>query len=457
MQSSVPVALPTPITAAPPIGKAAPAPTDFGDELTKRLAAIASTGTASATVAPTVAGTQSSSTKSAADGAPATDTSLPVSQNIVTATLAFAGNHASVLATLLPVAAEPQTAPLPADQAETAQVPLPAPVVAAPDPELPKPWSASDATTGHSRAAATVRRNTETAAAASTGGVEVLQPALPPSVTIPATEPPPPTPAASAPKDAGAQQTSAAAALPLSNVPEKPLASPTEAVQPTALIDATTAHQQPAANSDAKPGPVTAPAAPIAAMSSLPATSSVPTPMSAAATPGTPHPSPAAQITPALVSMSHAPDGAQRLTMKLEPPELGQVHIQIDRPTDDTPARVAITVERPETLQLLLRDQPQLQRALDQAGVPAEGRSITFHVTTPEPAARTETAMAPTPTGSSAAMGGDLSHSASRQGGRSSQPGAETGASGASDDNEDLGAIAVTPTRWLRAGLDITA
>jgi hypothetical protein len=155
--------------------------------------------------------------------------------------------------------------------------------------------------------------------------------------------------------------------------------------------------------------------------------------------------------------MSHAPDGAQRLTMKLEPPELGQVHIQIDRPTDDTPARVAITVERPETLQLLLRDQPQLQRALDQAGVPAEGRSITFHVATPEPTARAETAMAPTPAGSSAAMGGDLSHSASRQGGRSTQPEAETGASSATDHNEDLGAVAVTSTRWLRAGLDITA
>lgn len=155
--------------------------------------------------------------------------------------------------------------------------------------------------------------------------------------------------------------------------------------------------------------------------------------------------------------MSHAPDGAQRLTMKLEPPELGQVHIRIDRPVDAAPARVEITVERPETLQLLLRDQPQLQRALDQAGVPAEGRSVTFHVTTPEPAARTETAMAPTPTGASTAMGGDLSHGASRQGGRPMQPGMQTDASGATDDNEDLGAIAVMPTRWLRAGLDITA
>ncbi len=455
MQSSVPVALPAPITAAPPIGKPLPAPTDFTDQLMTLLAAIAPAGATSVASTGPMAGPQSSSTKSEADGSHATDTSLPLPPSAVPTTVASARDQASALTTLMAEVAEPRTAPMPADQAEAAPAPLPPPAIDAPGPELPKTWSAPDATTGRSRAASTVRRNTETAAPASAGGAEVVQPALPLPVVIPATEPPPPPPAALAPTDAAAQQTSPAGALPVSNAPEKPPALPTDAPQPTALIDAETMHQQPAADSDVKPAPVTAPAASIAPVPSLPATPSVQTPTSPTATTGTPHPSPVAQITPALVSMSHTPDGAQRLTMKLEPPELGQVHIQIDRPTDDAPARVAITVERPETLQLLLHDQPQLQRALDQAGVPAEGRSVTFHVVTPEPAARTETAMAPTPTGSSAAMGGDFSHSASRQGGRPMQP--ETGTSGATDDNEDLGAITVTPTRWLRAGLDITA
>ena len=85
--------------------------------------------------------------------------------------------------------------------------------------------------------------------------------------------------------------------------------------------------------------------------------------------------------------MGHAPDGAQRLTVRLDPPELGQVQVRIDRPPD-APARVEITVEKPETLTLLLRDQPQLQHALDQAGVPPEGRSVTFHIASPEPASR---------------------------------------------------------------------
>jgi hypothetical protein len=158
-----------------------------------------------------------------------------------------------------------------------------------------------------------------------------------------------------------------------------------------------------------------------------------------------------------MVSLSHAPDGAQRLTMKLQPPELGQVQIRIDRPADDAPARIAITVERPETLQLLLRDQPQLQRALDLAGVPAEGRTISFHVATPEPAARSETTVAPPPAGASSAMGGDVSYGASREGGRPAQPDTQQTASGITDDNETVEAISITPTRWLRAGLDITA
>jgi flagellar hook-length control protein FliK len=85
--------------------------------------------------------------------------------------------------------------------------------------------------------------------------------------------------------------------------------------------------------------------------------------------------------------MAHAPDGTQRLTLRLDPPELGHVQIRIDRPAD-APARVDITVERTETLTLLLRDQPQLQRALDQAGVPPDGRSVTFHVAATEAGAR---------------------------------------------------------------------
>ena len=97
--------------------------------------------------------------------------------------------------------------------------------------------------------------------------------------------------------------------------------------------------------------------------------------------------------------------------MRLDPPELGHVQVRIDRPPD-APARVEITVEKVETLTLLLRDQPQLQHALDQAGVPAEGRSVTFHIASPEPAPRSEPAAVPAPGVATGGPSGDGSHGA---------------------------------------------
>jgi flagellar hook-length control protein FliK len=168
-------------------------------------------------------------------------------------------------------------------------------------------------------------------------------------------------------------------------------------------------------------------------------------------------PSPAAQVAPALVAMGHAPDGAQRLTMRLAPPELGQVQIHIDRPPD-APARVDITVEKTETLTLLLRDQPQLQHALDQAGVPPEGRSVTFHVVAPEPPTRVDATSIPSPSGAASnGLAGEYSQGASRQGGHPAQQ-QQTAASGSDEAAQADAAPPPWPwARWSRAGLDITA
>ena len=161
--------------------------------------------------------------------------------------------------------------------------------------------------------------------------------------------------------------------------------------------------------------------------------------------------SPAAQIAPALVQMGHAPDGAQRLTVRLDPPELGHVQVRIDRPAEAA-ARVEITVEKPETLTLLLRDQPQLQHALDLAGVPSEGRSVTFHIASPEPTPRSsEPATAPAPGVAAGGLSNDGSHGTPRQGGQSGrqQPSAQGGS--------ETEFTPISPTGWLRGGLDITA
>jgi hypothetical protein len=173
----------------------------------------------------------------------------------------------------------------------------------------------------------------------------------------------------------------------------------------------------------------------------------------AAETPGASAPAqrtPAAQIAPALMQVGHAPDGAQRLTVRLDPPELGRVQIKIDRPPE-APARVEITVEKQETLTLLLRDQPQLQRALDQAGVPAEGRNVTFHIAAPEPSPHSDPGTMPVPGTAAGGLAGDGSQGAARQHGRHAdrRPGA------ADEDGAEFTPVAASG--WLRAGLDITA
>ena len=136
--------------------------------------------------------------------------------------------------------------------------------------------------------------------------------------------------------------------------------------------------------------------------------------------------------------------------MRLDPPELGHVQVRIDRPSA-APARVEITVEKPETLALLLRDQPQLQRALDQAGVPAEGRSLTLHVASPEPVPRNEPPAASAPGAGAGGLSGDGTHGAPQQGGRPRHD------RSAQQDisNGDVAPIALSS--WVRGGLDITA
>jgi hypothetical protein len=137
------------------------------------------------------------------------------------------------------------------------------------------------------------------------------------------------------------------------------------------------------------------------------------------------------------------------MTLRLDPPDLGHVQIRIDRPLE-APARVEITVERPETLTLLVRDQPQLQRALDQAGIPPDGRSVTIHIAAAEPGPRSDAGTAPSP-GTSSAGGWDASYGASRQNG--DPPRHHTG----NPDDNDADFVQAEIPVWVRGGLDITA
>ena len=97
-----------------------------------------------------------------------------------------------------------------------------------------------------------------------------------------------------------------------------------------------TPHSAPAPEAQAAPSaqPATLPSAELAvpAAVALPSQPAVPAASSVTAPAETPRSaSPVTQITPALVQIGHAADGAQRLTVRLQPPELGLVQIRIDR------------------------------------------------------------------------------------------------------------------------------
>jgi flagellar hook-length control protein FliK len=160
------------------------------------------------------------------------------------------------------------------------------------------------------------------------------------------------------------------------------------------------------------------------------------------------HPQPAApadQIAPALVGILQKPDGQQSVTIRLQPVELGQVQIRVDQTVGGV-AHINITAERPETLQILQRDEPRLQQVLDQAGVQSTGRTVSFQVASPEqvgaPASRPDSME----TGAGASGQGQ-NGGAWRQNGDSPND-FEDGTAPGQGENRP---------RWFRAGLDITA
>jgi len=173
-------------------------------------------------------------------------------------------------------------------------------------------------------------------------------------------------------------------------------------------------------------GPTPSPGLAVSSASLLPEPTGTAPAVAAPAGPTTPH-SPAvtpaaAQIAPALLSLGQAADGTRQMTLRLHPAELGVVQVQIGR-TETGSAHVEITVEKADTLQALLRDQPQLHRALDDAGLPAAGRTIVFHPVVP-PAAATGGNASPSMTPNQGGTG-NANGNGPHGGGKSNYPGNE--------------------------------
>jgi flagellar hook-length control protein FliK len=91
----------------------------------------------------------------------------------------------------------------------------------------------------------------------------------------------------------------------------------------------------------------------------------------AAPTPPAPvdRPAPADQVSVHIAKA--AANDERRITIRLDPPELGRVEVTLDTHKDSI--RVALAVDRPETLDLLRRDAQALDQALARANLRVEG------------------------------------------------------------------------------------
>ena len=139
---------------------------------------------------------------------------------------------------------------------------------------------------------------------------------------------------------------------------------------------------------DAAPSPTIRPNAPVlpAGTDNLPASAgAIIANQSAPSAPTPAVPSPLAFATPNAIPLAALPveiatqakAGNNRFDIRLDPPELGRIDVRLDI---DTKGNVTsrLMVERPETLDLLRRDAPQLERALQDAGLKTSDQSLQF-------------------------------------------------------------------------------
>ncbi len=105
------------------------------------------------------------------------------------------------------------------------------------------------------------------------------------------------------------------------------------------------------------------------------ATSAAP---AAAATPGTAAADAAVPIAGLAVAIaSRAQAGSNQFDIRLDPPELGRIDVRLDVDRDGQ-VTSHVTVDRADTLQLLQSQQPQLEHALEQAGLKTADNGLQF-------------------------------------------------------------------------------
>ncbi len=79
----------------------------------------------------------------------------------------------------------------------------------------------------------------------------------------------------------------------------------------------------------------------------------------------------------AVAITSRAQAGSSQFDIRLDPPELGRIDVRLDVDRDGQ-VTSHVTVDRADTLQLLQSQQPQLERALEQAGLKTADNGLQF-------------------------------------------------------------------------------
>jgi flagellar hook-length control protein FliK len=74
---------------------------------------------------------------------------------------------------------------------------------------------------------------------------------------------------------------------------------------------------------------------------------------------------------------SHALAGKNRFEIRLDPPELGRIDVRLDVDRDGK-VTSRLVVDRPETLDILRRDAPALERSLQEAGLKTADDALQF-------------------------------------------------------------------------------
>ena len=148
-------------------------------------------------------------------------------------------------------------------------------------------------------------------------------------------------------------------------------------------------------------------------------------------------------------------NGAQRLTLKLNPTDLGTVSFDIRVPAEGGRS-VALVFERAETMAMFYQDRQHLETALARAGLQADPGQISFTLAPPPTSAAPGP---PSPGSDQAGVAAGFADTGSGQPGRGESAPARGHSAGAAGEPWPPDAVAAISTYRLalRAGLDILA